>query len=271
MKILFLGDIVGSAGRDIVISNIKQLRKKLNIDCVIANAENSAHGFGITPKIYDQLISSGVDFITLGNHFFDQNIIAEYLETKDNIIRPMNYSDKLQGKGYGLLIINNIRVMVINLIGQLFMNGAIDSPFTTINNFLSDFSLKTNADIMIIDFHAETSSEKIALALLVDGKVSAVLGTHTHVPTNDCRILPKGTAFQTDVGMCGDYLSVIGMKFENSIMRFMANPNSNIKPRIEPATEAATIAATMITIDEKTGKATEILPIILGEYLKNTI
>lgn len=273
MKILFCGDIVGEAGRITIAKYIPILKNKLNIDCVIANAENCSHGFGITPKSYQEIIKSGVDIITLGNHAFDKPNITDILNKQSNIVRPLNYKEKVEGAGYCLSYIKGARILTVNIIGNVFMGDRYSCPFTAISEFLEDFKLKANADIIVVDCHAEAVSEKTALAMMVDGKVSAFLGTHTHTPTMDGRVLKNGTAYQTDVGMCGDYDSVIGMKYETSIVKFIGHKagEEHKNKRLEPATGEGTLSAVLIDIDVKSGMAKSIEPIILGPNLKNTI
>lgn len=268
MKILFCGDIVGKAGRAAIAKYVPTLKKELQLDLVIANGENAAHGFGITPKIYHELINNGVDVLTLGNHYLDQPIIASYLDQKSNIVRPINTSSSL-GKGYTIIKVNNLTILIINIMGQLFMKEGIESPFITIDNLLQKFKLKENVDIIIVDMHAEATSEKNALFLYLDGKVTAVFGTHTHIPTLDYRVLPKGTAVQTDVGMCGDYNGVVGMEYEGSLSRFLKSNDNKDKPKkLEPATKSVTLCANLIEINDTTGLVNKITPIVLGDTLK---
>lgn len=272
MNVLFCGDIVGKSGRASIVKYLPSLKEKLKLDLVIANAENSAHGFGLTPKTYNELSSAGIDFFTLGNHFLDQVSISDILEQKSNIIRPYNYKDIYPGRGYNTIKINGLVVLIINITGQLFMKDNTNSPFKAIDEILDKFQLKKNADIIIVDFHAEATSEKNALALYLNGRVSAVLGTHTHIPTQDCRILSMGTFFQTDVGMCGDYNSVVGMSYEGSIERFCNSSEvKNKLARLEPAMSSSALCGSYIKVSDTTGLALQGKSIILGDVLLNTI
>lgn len=270
MNILVCGDIVGKMGRKAIATFLPTLKKQLALDLVIANAENAAHGFGLTPKIYDELLSYGVDAFTLGNHFLDQPIISEYLKNKNNIVRPLNLVEHFPGTGLTIVKANHFNVAIINLMGSLFIKQPVNNPFLAIDEVLSEYKLKQNVDTLIVDFHAEATSEKNAMFLYLNGRVSAVIGTHTHIPTNDARILSKGTAVQTDIGMCGDYTGVVGMKYQSSIARFI-NGNPTPIVRLEPENQSATLCAVLIQIDCTTGLASVIKPIIVGEVLANTI
>lgn len=272
MNILFCGDIVGKSGRNAINTYLPILKEKLSLDLIIANAENSAHGFGITSKIYNELSNSGIDFFTLGNHFLDQPSISEILNKQSNIIRPYNYKEDYPGKGYNIININGCLILVINITGSLFMKNNTTSPFDSIDEILNKFQLKKNVDVIIVDFHAEATSEKNAFALYLNGRVSAVVGTHTHIPTQDSRILSKGTFFQTDIGMCGDYNSVVGMCYESSVARFLnSTENKHKLSRLKPATSSSTICGAYIKTENTSGLATEGKTIIMGDLLLNTI
>ncbi len=263
IKILFCGDIVGKAGRESVKKHLPKLKQDLKLDFVVVNGENSAHGFGITEKIYKELIALGVDVITLGNHIWDQKSIEEVLEKEKNIIRPCNIKECV---GFGVFkgIIKGKKIAVINAIGSLFMKdfNSFDS-FTYCKKLVQELK-KEGFDIIMIDYHAEATSEKNAFAHYLDGEVTAILGTHSHIPTLDLRILEKGTLYKTDVGMCGDYDSVIGMKKEIAIERFL---NKDNKPRLSPAEKNSTLAGVYFAIDEKTCKIVEAQNIIMEPFM----
>ncbi len=269
MKILFCGDIVGKAGRRVVLENIATLKTKMALDFVIVNGENAAHGFGITSKICEQLFSCGVDVITLGNHAFKNRDICEYIKTQPQLLRPANYHEA-EGVGFAIYNVLDKKLLVLNLLGKVFMQSKISysNPFIFMKNFLHQYRLGDNIDAIIVDFHAETTSEKNAMGVFLDGKVSAVLGTHTHIPTADARILPKGTAYQTDVGMCGDYDSVIGMEKESSIEMFFLDEES-AKIKLTPSVKCATLAGVVLEINNFNGLCRGISQVLMGGYIEN--
>jgi metallophosphoesterase (TIGR00282 family) len=266
MKILFLGDLVGRSGRKIVIENISFLRQQFNLDAFIVNVENAAGGFGMTPEICEELFSVGVDVLTSGNHFFDQKSIGEYLEWQPCLLRPINYSSATPGRGVVRHILyNGQTIVVINVMGRLFM-PPVDDPFEALERELQVYKLKEDGvDAIIVDVHAETNSEKMAIAHLIDGRVSGVFGTHTHIPTADARILFKGTAFISDVGMCGDYNSSVGMNLDISLARFQ---KSKSMPRLEPALGPASIGGIYLETNDETGLADKIEPFRWGRILE---
>ena len=267
MKILICGDIVGKSGRQVVQEQVPILIKNKKIDFVIVNGENAANGFGITKKICNDLYSSGVDVITSGNHIWDQKEIIEHIECDKRLLRPCNYPIGTPGLGYGAYELKNgSTVIVINVMCRLFMD-IIDDPFKSVDEILTFIDKKFSNEIIILDIHGESTSEKMALAHFFDGRVTAVVGTHTHIPTNDARILTSGTAYQTDAGMCGDYDSVIGMNKENSINRFL---KENSKKHF-PAIGEATLSGVIVDCDIETGLANNIESYIFGAQLKNTI
>lgn len=227
MKILFIGDIVGRGGRAIVRSLLPALKQAYSIDVVIANGENSAAGVGITKKVYDELMLMGIDVITTGNHIWDRREFLPDIEQCTNLIRPANYPDGVPGKGYGIFTSKPLRYGVTNLLGRIFM-PCMGCPFRAADKLIE--KIKAETPIMIVDFHGEATSEKNALAWYLDGKVSAVIGTHTHVQTSDERILPQGTAYITDVGMVGAYDSVIGVRKEQIIKRFLLGMPEHFEP-----------------------------------------
>jgi hypothetical protein len=266
LRLLFIGDIFGRPGRTIVRQRVHQLVSEHNIDLVIANAENSAGGFGLTPQIAEELFELGISVLTTGNHIWDKREIIEFFNTGASepgsparrVLRPANYPAGTPGVGlYQGTTRSGIPYAVMNLQGRVFM-GNIDDPFRGADELLKQVTAK----IIFVDVHAEATSEKIALGFYLDGRVSAVVGTHTHVPTADERILPKGTAFQTDVGMTGPYDSVIGVQKELIINRFL----TNLPARFEPATGDVKLCAVMVECDEKTGRAHSIRRIMVGEH-----
>ncbi len=264
MHLLFLGDVVGRPGRDVVTEHLPRLRDELRIDFAVVNGENAAAGFGITRKICDELFDAGADVITTGNHVWDQKEALHFIADEPRLLRPLNYPVGTPGKGVGLFEgKNGHQVMVINGMGQLFMH-ALDDPWAMIERELGNAPLKQVADAILVDFHAEATSEKMAMGHFVDGKASFCVGTHTHVPTADSMILPGGTAYQTDAGMCGAYDSVIGMDKDEPLNRFVTKLNSS---RLSPAEGAGTLCGTFVAVDDKTGLATRCEPVRVGGLL----
>ncbi|MGD9638965.1 MAG: TIGR00282 family metallophosphoesterase [Alphaproteobacteria bacterium] len=268
MKILFCGDVVGRSGRDVIMGNMPYLKKKLSLDFVVVNGENAAHGFGITAKFCEEFFKIGVDVITLGNHTWDQKEIISYINTQPKLIRPLNYPEGLEGKGYGVFETSSgKKVLVVQVMGRLFLDP-IDCPFKTIEKIFEKYPLGRNGiSAVIVDFHAEATSEKVAFGHFCDGRASLVVGTHTHIPTADLHILSKGTAYMTDVGMCGDYDSVIGMQKEEPINRFVKGVKLG---KLVPATEEGTFCGVYVETDDKTGLATRVKPIRIGGKLQPT-
>jgi 2',3'-cyclic-nucleotide 2'-phosphodiesterase len=252
MRVLFIGDIFGKPGRRLVQEKIRSLIHEYRIDFCIANAENAAAGFGITPQIADELLSSGIDLLTSGNHIWDKRGIVPYLAEQPRLLRPHNYPPGVPGTGIYIGDSNcGVRIGVLNLQGRVFM-AAIDCPFAI--GLTAVEYLRKQTAIIIVDFHAEATSEKQALGWYMDGHVSAVLGTHTHVQTADERILPKGTAYLTDLGMTGPHDSVIGSLQELALERFLRQmPN-----RLEPASGNLRLCGAIIEIDESSGRAISI-------------
>lgn len=267
MKILFCGDVVGKAGRKLVFSCLPKLRSQLELDFIAVNGENAAHGFGISSKIYQEFLKYGTDVITLGNHSFDKPDIFPVLNEMDNIIRPMNYPENTVGKGFCILTTGaGIKVAVVQLLGRVFMRP-VEDPFACVQEWLSKYQRKKDYDILLVDFHAEATAEKIAMGNYLDGHASLVVGTHTHIPTADARILPAGTGYISDLGMCGDYDSIIGMKKESALKRFIGKGPGG---HLAPAEGNATFCAVYAEIDEETGKTRKIFPVRIGEALENT-
>ncbi len=264
MRLLFLGDIVGASGREVVLTHIAHLRRTLALDCVIANGENSAGGFGITESQATVFLQSGIDVITLGNHAFDQRAALVFIERIPSLIRPINYPPGTPGRGSFLLTTqDNKRVLVINAMGRLFMD-ALDDPFAAVDRELKACPLGSGCDAIVIDFHGEATSEKQAMGFFCDGRATLVVGTHTHVPTADERILPQGTAYLSDVGMCGDYDSVIGMNKQEPVRRMVEKTPGS---RLEPAKGPGTLSGILVIADPETGLAQSVHPLRLGPHL----
>jgi metallophosphoesterase (TIGR00282 family) len=267
MKVLFCGDIVGRSGREAVTKNVPRLRREWALDFVVANGENAAAGFGITAKICAELHNAGVDCITTGNHIWDQRDIIPYIAQDKRLLRPVNYPPGTPGWGANVFeTARGQKIVVVNVMCRLFMD-ALDDPFRTIDAELSKYMLGRSANCILVDVHGEATSEKQSMGHHCDGRVSAVLGTHSHSPTADCWVLPGGTAYQTDVGMCGDYDSVIGMKKEGAVLRFIKKVPGE---RLAPAEGEGTLCAAMVETDDKTGLARSIRPVRIGGRLPPT-
>lgn len=264
MKILLCGDVVGRAGRTALCAALPRLRDDLDIDFVMVNGENAAAGFGITAKICQQFFDAGTDVITTGNHVWDQREIIGHIDKEPRLLRPLNYPDGTPGRGLAIHEDRHGRkVLVANLMGRIFMD-ALDDPFACIDEALSAHRLGAGAAAILIDFHGEATSEKMAMGHFLDGRVSAVVGTHSHVPTADAQRLPGGTAYQTDLGMCGDYDSVIGMQKDVPIARFRRKMPT---ARMEPADGEATVCALFVETDDSTGLALSAFPVRTGGRL----
>ena len=259
MKIVFIGDIVGKAARETLIKKIPDIKINYKPDVIVANAENAASGYGLTKKIAIQLFEAGADVITLGNHAWDQKEMLSYIEECPKIVRALNYPDGVPGKGYyELQLHDGRRIIVVQVMLRLFMGLSLDDPFSITTKFLQKEKLGTTVNAILIDMHGETTSEKNAFGHFFDGKVSAILGTHTHIPTADAKILDGGTAYQTDVGMCGDYNSVIGMDKVNPIHGFVKGYRS--EGRFFPADGKITISGAFLEIEDNTGLSLKIEP-----------
>jgi 2',3'-cyclic-nucleotide 2'-phosphodiesterase len=267
MRLLFLGDILGRSGRDAVVDQLPGLRRLWSLDCVVVNGENSAGGFGITEVICQDLLDAGADVVTLGNHAFDQREALVFIERQNRLVRPANFPPGTPGRGAAMVQLHNgAQVLVINVMTRLFMD-ALDDPFAALERELSACPLALGADAILIDVHGEASSEKQAIGYFCDGRASLVVGTHTHVPTADARVLPCGTAYQTDAGMCGDYDSVIGIQKDEPIRRLIQKTPGS---RWEPALGPATICGVAVETDDKTGLAVRIAPVRLGPHLQES-
>jgi metallophosphoesterase (TIGR00282 family) len=265
MRLLFIGDIVGRSGRKAVAELLPGLRERWALDCVVINAENAARGFGITEGILEDLLDSGADAVTLGNHAFDQKDALVFINRQPRLVRPVNFPKGTPGRGAALVRLKNgADVLVINAMGRVFMTE-LDCPFRAIDNELTACSLKQGADAILIDFHAEATSEKQAMGLFVDGRASVVVGTHTHTPTSDERVLPAGTAYMSDAGMTGDYNSVLGMDSEEPLNRFLTRIP---RERFEPSNGPGTLSGLAVEIDDKTGLAVWARGVRLGGVLQ---
>jgi metallophosphoesterase (TIGR00282 family) len=265
MRILFIGDIVGRSGRNIVAERLPGLVSDWRLDCVLINGENAAGGFGITEVIYRDLLDAGADAVTLGNHAWDQREALVFIERAPRLIRPINYPAGTPGRGAAMIEAKNgARILVVNAMGRVFMDP-LDDPFAAIERELSACTLKSDADAIVIDFHCEATSEKQAMAHFVDGRASLVVGTHTHAPTADHRVLSGGTAFISDVGMTGDYDSVIGMHKDEPLGRFLRRISS---AKFEPATGPGTLCGIAVETDDATGLATRVAAVRLGALLE---
>ena len=263
MRILLCGDVVGRSGRDIVIANLPKLRRDLDLDFVVVNGENAAHGFGITEDICRDFYAAGCDVITTGNHVWDKREIIAYIQGDPRLLRPINFPPGTPGVGHGIFSLPDGRtILVINAMGRLFMD-AIDDPFRGVDALLSAHPLGQMTAI-VVDFHADATSEKASMGHFCDGRASAVIGTHSHVPTADHQILPKGTAFQTDAGMCGNYDSVIGMQKDIAVTRFVRKMPGE---RLQVAEGPATLCAVFVETDDATGLAHLVAPLRLGGRL----
>lgn len=265
MKILFLGDIIGRSGREAVLAALPEIRQRLSPDLIVVNGENSAHGFGITAKICQEFYAAGVDVITLGNHSWDQKEIVAYIDGDPRLLRPLNFPSGTPGRGITALRTERGKnVVVMQVIGRQFMEP-MDSPFAAVEKELTGLHLgRGGVDAILVDIHAEASSEKMGLAHMLDGRVSAVVGSHSHIPTADVQILPHGTAYQTDAGMCGDYNSVIGMKPEAALFRMTRRLPGD---KLAPAEGPATVCGLFVQTDDATGLARAATALRLGPRL----
>jgi metallophosphoesterase (TIGR00282 family) len=265
MRLLFLGDIVGRPGRQAVIEALPGLRRRYALDFVAINGENAAGGFGITEPILEEILEAGADVVTLGNHAFDQKEALVFIERQPRLLRPINYPPGTPGRGAGIFKTQaGADVLVVNAMGRIFM-PELDDPFRAVDAELTACRLKQGADAILIDFHAEATSEKQALGYFIDGRASVVVGTHTHAPTSDHRVLPNGTAFISDIGMCGDYNSVLGMDVEEPISRFLTKVP---RQRFEPASGPGTLSGLAVEIDDETGLARACSAFRMGPHLE---
>lgn len=260
MRIIYCGDVVGRAGREAILNNLSKLKETYRPDAILVNVENAAHGFGVTPGICRDFLDKGVDGLITGNHVWQQREIIPFLNDCKQIIRPLNYPENLPGRGATeITLANGKKVLIIQLLGRLFME-AVDCPVQAIEKLLKNYVLGHNIDAIFVDIHAEATSEKLAMGYYLDGRVTVVAGTHTHVPTSDYRLLRHGTAYITDVGMCGDYDSVLGFEIEEPMNRLARRYTGG---RLVPSKGTGTLYGIMVDTDDKTGLATAITQIKL--------
>ncbi|MFC0408071.1 TIGR00282 family metallophosphoesterase [Roseomonas elaeocarpi] len=270
MRILFLGDVVGRAGRDAVVSHLPMLRQELRADLVVINAENASHGFGLAPDMARAFFEAGADVLTLGNHAWDRREIIPYMEGEPRVIRPVNFPPGTPGRGAVVVDVRGgRRALVVNVMGRLFMDP-LDDPFRATQAELAKHSLGAFGAVqaVVIDIHAEATSEKLAFGHSFDGRASLIVGTHTHVPTADHQVLAEGTGYMTDAGMCGDYDSVIGMSKGVSALRFWRKMPGE---RLAPAEGEATLCGVLCETDDADGKALRIAPVRLGGRLSQLL
>lgn len=268
MKILFLGDVVGRNARDAVISQLPGFRKKYALDAVIVNVENAAHGFGVTAQICDDFYKAGADCLTTGNHVWDQREIIAYIDKDPKLLRPLNYPPGTPGKGACVLTTaKGEKLLVANLMARLFMD-TLDDPFAAAEKLVQAHRLGRDVNAIFIDFHGEASSEKMAMGHYLDGRASFVVGTHTHVPSADARILSKGTGYMTDAGMCGSYDSVIGMDTQLAVGRFVRKVPGE---KLFPADGPVTLCGVLVETDAKTGLCKRVEPLRAGGLLSQAL
>lgn len=268
MKILFLGDVMGSAGRAAVIERLPKLRVDWKLDFVVVNAENSSAGMGLTGDHAKTLLAAGADVLTLGDHAFDQKDMLSFINSEPRIVRPINFAKDAPGKGFRLFSTQRgQKVLVAQVLGQVFMKRPFDDPFSALEPVLKAHPLGGLANAVLVDIHCEATSEKMGVGHYCDGRASVVVGTHTHVPTADAQILPGGTAFQADAGMCGDYNSVIGMEKAEPLRRFITGMP---KGRFTPATGEATLSGLYVETDDRSGKANRVEMVRQGGRLSQS-
>jgi 2',3'-cyclic-nucleotide 2'-phosphodiesterase len=269
MKLLFLGDVMGRAGRSAVAERLPALRQQWGLDFVVVNGENASAGAGLTGEHARLLLQAGADCVTLGDHAFDQKDMLQFIETEPRILRPLNFSKVAPGRGARVFeATQGRRVLVTQVLGQVFMKRPFDDPFSAVEAVLKTHTLGGVVQASIVDIHAEATSEKMGMGHWCDGQASLVVGTHTHVPTGDAMILPKGTAYQTDAGMCGDYDSVIGMEKMEPLRRFITGM---AKGRFEPAEGPATLSGVYVETDDRSGRAQRVRMIRLGGRLEEAL
>ena len=265
MRILFLGDVMGRAGRAAITERLARLKTDWRVDFAVVNGENATSGMGLSGAHAKTLLEAGADCVTLGDHAFDQKDMLQFIESEPRILRPLNFSKSAPGKGARLFDVKGRKILVAQALGQVFMKRPFDDPFSALEAAIKQ--LGGQAAVRIVDFHAEATSEKMAMGHFLDGRASLVVGTHTHVPTGDAMILPSGTGYMTDAGMCGDYNSVIGMDKKEPLRRFLTGMP---KERFSPAAGEATLSGVLIETDDATGKATTITPIRDGGRLQHS-
>lgn len=271
MRIAFFGDVVGRAGRDEIVDRLPELRRRLGLEFVVVNAENAAGGFGLTETIARELYAAGADCLTLGNHAWDQREALSFIARETRLLRPLNYPRLSDVPGRGAQVFETDagkRVLVMSPMGQRNMEPLLDNPFSAVEAELEACPLGQACDAIIVDMHAETTSEKMAMGQFCDGRASLVVGSHSHVPTADCQVLPHGTAYQTDAGACADYDSVIGNDKDEPLRRFVTRIPSG---RLKPADGPATVCGVFVETNDKTGLALRVEPIRVGGRLSQAI
>ncbi len=269
MRLLFLGDVMGRTGRDAIASQIPTLRRDWALDFIVVNGENATAGAGLSGAHAKTMLDTGIDCITLGDHAFDQKDMTTFIDSEPRILRPLNYARSAPGVGARLFhAARGKTVLVVQILGQVFMKKPFADPFGLVDKVLKSHRLGHGADAVVVDIHAEVTSEKMAMGHWCDGQASLVVGTHTHVPTGDCQILPKGTAYLTDAGMCGDYNSVIGMDKGEPLRRFITGMP---KERFKPASGEATLSGVLVETDDATGLARTAAPVRLGGRLQPSV
>lgn len=268
MKLMFLGDVVGRAGRSALIESLPKLREAWKLDFVVVNAENATSGVGLSGAHANAVLEAGADVITLGDHAFDQRDMLQFISNEPRVLRPLNFAKAAPGQGARLYDAPGGRkVFVAQALGQVFMKRPFDDPYSALDAALKSYPRGGLAQAVIVDIHAEATSEKMATGHFCDGRASLVVGTHTHVPTADTMILPGGTAFQSDAGMCGDYNSVIGMQKDEPMRRFITGMG---KERFQPANDEATLSGVYVETDDRTGVATRVVPVRVGGRLQES-
>jgi len=268
LRILLIGDVIGRPGRDVISAELKGLRERLALDFVILNGENAAGGFGLTRAVANDLFALGVDVLTTGNHWLDQREILTFINDEDRILRPINYPPGTPGRGANLYQTRSgASILVINPMGRVFMDS-LDDPFAAVGRELDACPLGEGADAIVVDMHAEATSEKMAMGHFCDGRASLVVGTHSHVPTADAQIFPGGTAYQTDAGATADYDSVIGMEKHEPLQRFTKKISTG---RMTPAMGPATLCGVFVETDDKTGLAKRVSPVRVGGRLMQVV
>ena len=267
MRLLFIGDVMGRSGRTAIAAHLPGLREAWRLDAVVVNGENAAGGAGITEQICADILAAGADVVTLGNHAFDQREALVFIARESRLVRPLNYPAGTPGRGAALVEVTGGRqLLVLNVMGRVFMD-ALDDPFVGVEREIAACPLGQGCDALLVDVHAEATSEKLAMAHYFDGRASLIVGTHTHVPTADHQILPNGTGYQSDAGMTGDYDSVIGVEKDEPIRRFIRKVPAG---RFEPASGIATLCGIAVETDDATGLATKIAPVRIGGRLSQT-
>ncbi len=268
MRLLFLGDVMGRAGRTAIAENLPRLREDWKLDFVVVNGENASNGAGLTGEHAKLILGAGADVVTLGDHAFDQKDMLTFIESEPRVIRPLNFAKQAPGRGAGLFEDRRGRkVLVTQVLGQVFMKRPFDDPFSAMDAVLNRYKLGGMAQAIVVDVHCEATSEKMAMGHFCDGRASLVAGTHTHVPTGDAQVLPKGTGYLSDAGMCGDYDSVIGMDKVEPMRRFITGMG---KTRFQPALGEATLSGLYVETDDRTGKAVTVKMVRQGGRLESS-